>query len=212
MLNILKKIIFACIYALLLSLSGCKSDIQKEIIRFEFENNKITVVKIDSIKSFTEFTAQDSIFILKQNYDSLYRKKLYDLNNQLQKLTNEVNDAQKELTTITNDRMYKIYKNAVDGLIQKKQRIEKIIFIYKNDIKQTEFNKLSVKIDNLSIYPDSVVGYLLLVVFTGKENYLPIETYKRIYLFDISKNKIRGVVRNSAYYTKKSVVTSINVE
>ena len=189
-----KKLLLAYIFLFIITLSGCTPDIQHKIARFEFENNKIAVIKIDSIKQFTAFTAQDSITVLQYNYDSLYRKKLYNLNNQLQELSGEIDKAQKELKTITNGRMYKIYKKAIDRLILKKQKIEKIIFIYKNDIEQTSFNNYLNKINIYSEQPDSIIGFILPVVFTGKENLLPANIYKKTYLFDTSKTKIKGVI------------------
>ncbi len=173
-------------------LISCKNTTTKIISDYEMQNNQIKIINVKSIGTFIEFYAKDSAIILSKMYDSLYKEKMLSLNIQLQATNNELTKAQKELLTITNPLMYNAYNIAVSNIALRKTRIEKIICIYKNNIKQTGFNSSIKKVKFYNKNANLVLGYTLPVLFIGNEGQLQNVTFSKVYLFNNQKNKIIG--------------------
>ena len=176
---------------------SCNSNIDNIIFDFELVNNHIQVDKLESKGSYIPFYARDSVTILDSHYDSVLSKKLKLLDIQLKEANKKWENADKELKTIKNPLMIKAYGSRVKILKEREKQIEKIIFIYKNSPEQTGLNKIIEKKRFYKEMPDSILGYTITVLFTGKLGALPERTYERGYLFNPDRNKIFGTINPS---------------
>lgn len=169
---------------------GCKSDLQKDIIRIENENNQVRVHKIIEIGPFHPIFGHDSVKALELAYDSTWESKMASLNKQLKQIEGKHEQALAELKTLTNPNMKKAYNMQVKNMHHKIVTTKKIIAFYKNHPEQTQFGQIESKIDFYSQCRDSILGYTFSATFIGSKGTLKKSTQKHTYFTDAGKNEI----------------------
>jgi hypothetical protein len=180
---------------LLILLFGCKSGINKIVEQYETDNNRIKIVRIIEEEDFYPFFAKDSIAILDSVYLDFYKTKIQSLKNQLNSTIIKYEQGKKELKTIENPIMSKVYNEQLLRIKNDIENIQDIIYTYKNYPEQTG---LKIITDKKIIYQnsrDSILGYRKKIEFEGVQGKLPKTKFIKEYLFDRDKNKIIAVLK-----------------